>query len=139
MGWGIPMATDIAFALGVLTVLGARARVSLKVFVTALAIADDLGAIGVIALFYTAQVHWQYLGIAALPLIGLVSAARIRLRQPVVYVLLGWFCGSLLCSRAYMPRSQVCCWLPITHHRHFAPSVCRFGKYQTPQCFFCCR
>lgn len=83
------MATDIAFALGVLTVLGTRAPASLKVFVTALAIVDDLGAICVIALFYTAQVHWQYLGIAALPLIGLVSAARFRLRQPVLYVVLG--------------------------------------------------
>jgi len=88
-GWGIPMATDIAFALGVLALLGTHAPAPLKVFVTALAIVDDLGAIGVIALFYTAKVHWQYLAMAALPLIALVSVARFRLGQPAVYVLLG--------------------------------------------------
>jgi len=87
-GWGIPMATDIAFALGVLSLFGSRVPVGLKVFLTAVAIVDDLGAVLVIAAFYTARV--QVLGLlaaaACLALIGLAN--RFRVRQPALYVFL---------------------------------------------------
>ncbi len=93
-GWGIPMATDIAFALGVLVVLGKRVPISLKVFVTALAIVDDILSIVVIAVFYTHEIHWLSLAIGFGGILVSAVANRMGIRQPVIYGLIGlcvWF------------------------------------------------
>jgi NhaA family Na+:H+ antiporter len=88
-GWAVPMATDIAFALGILALLGSRVPTSLKVFLTAVAIADDIGAVFVIAIFYTANVNLVALWVAIALFLLLVAANRAHLRAPMVYVLLG--------------------------------------------------
>ncbi|MBA3543101.1 MAG: Na+/H+ antiporter NhaA [Chthoniobacterales bacterium] len=88
-GWGVPMATDIAFALGVLTLLGDRVPTQLKVFLAALAIADDIGAVLVIAFFYTDQLSWISLGVAAIFFLALIVMNRIGARHPLIYIILG--------------------------------------------------
>ncbi len=86
-GWGIPTATDIAFAVGILSMLGDRVPVSLKVFLTALAIADDLGAIVVIALFYGGQIEWAFLGIALFVMLFVYWENRVGEKRPIYYLI----------------------------------------------------
>lgn len=88
-GWGIPMATDIAFSLGILSLLGKRAPVQLRIFLTALAIIDDLGGILTIAIFYASSINWLYLGMAGIVLSFLVFMNLFRVRQYYVFFMLG--------------------------------------------------
>lgn len=91
-GWGIPMATDIAFAIGILSLLGDRVPVGLKVFLTALAIVDDLGSIIVLAIFYpTHALHFDYLGYVAIILAVLLLFNRMRVNNKFVYLVPGLF------------------------------------------------
>jgi NhaA family Na+:H+ antiporter len=93
-GWGIPMATDIAFAIGILTLIGKRVPLSLKIFLTALAIVDDLGAVVVIALFYTETINWGSVFPGLVILVVLMELNRQGVRHPLVYGALGlglWF------------------------------------------------
>ncbi len=88
-GWAIPCATDIAFALGVLAILGKRVPVQLKIFLMALAIVDDIGAVLIIAVFYTSDVSATALGAAAIILVLLVLANLLHVRRITVYGVLG--------------------------------------------------
>lgn len=88
-GWGVPMATDIAFALGVLTLAARHAPSGLKPFLLTLAIVDDIGAILVIAVFYSAGVSWVLLGVAGGLALLVVVLQRIHVRATAVYVVLG--------------------------------------------------
>ncbi len=88
-GWGIPMATDIAFALGAIAVFGKKLPVGLRVFLSAFAIADDLGAVIVIALFYTKEIAWHYLVICVFFVLALAIANLLWIRLTLLYTLLG--------------------------------------------------
>jgi NhaA family Na+:H+ antiporter len=98
-GWGIPMATDIAFALGVLTLLGPRVPIGLKVFLTALAIVDDMGAVLVIAIFYTSTINLVAIVVACIAAAVLTTLNRAGIRELGPYLFTGlvlW--GALLSS-----------------------------------------
>ncbi|MGV4413973.1 Na+/H+ antiporter NhaA [Chryseobacterium sp. T1] len=88
-GWGIPMATDIAFSLAILSLLGKKVPTALKVFLAALAIVDDLGAILVIAIFYTNEINWLYLAVCAGIIALLFLFNRLKITKLVFYIIPG--------------------------------------------------
>jgi NhaA family Na+:H+ antiporter len=93
-GWGIPMATDIAFSIGVVSLLGSRISVGAKLFLLALAIVDDIGAIAVIAVFYTSDLSLAWLGMGLVGLVIVRVAGRIGIRNQLFYAVAGiavWF------------------------------------------------
>lgn len=95
IGWGIPMATDIAFALGILSLVGKNAPKGIVIFLTALAIVDDLGAIIVIAIFYTNQISWIALIIGLIIFAALILANKLKVKYASIFIIGGillWIC-----------------------------------------------
>lgn len=90
-GWGIPMATDIAFSLAIISMLGKKVPAAVKIFLAALAIVDDLGAILVIAIFYTDQLHWLYLGLSGAIILLLIALNYFNVKKHVFYIIPGLF------------------------------------------------
>jgi Na+:H+ antiporter, NhaA family len=123
-GWGIPMATDIAFAVGVLSLLGRRLPSSLVVFLLTLAIVDDLGAIVVIAVFYTSNLSFGWLAIGVGCIVGAVVLNRADVRSLVPYFLLAAFCWfSLHESGVHATLAGVAFGLATPSHAFFRPPL----------------
>ncbi len=120
-GWAIPSATDIAFTLGVLALLGTRVPLSLKILVMAIAVIDDLGAIIIIALFYTAHLNLAALYVAGAALATLVLMNRFGVGRPAIFILVGFVLWvALLKSGVHATLAGVMTALcvPMVHPRH---------------------
>ncbi|WP_233967767.1 Na+/H+ antiporter NhaA [Pectobacterium polaris] len=134
-GWAIPAATDIAFAIGVLTLLGKRVPAGLKVFLLALAIIDDLGAILIIALFYTQQIFWPALGGAILAIAALAYMNRQQVGKTSAYLLVGivlWVCILKCGIHATLAGVIVGFFIPLrTSNGEFSPATALEHGLQT--------
>lgn len=125
-GWAIPAATDIAFALGVLALLGSRVPVSLKIFITALAIMDDLAAIIIIAVFYTEKIVWIYAILAMLVLAALFYLNFKRVYRSKPYLILGailWLLVLNMGVHATLAGVLLAFAVPLQHRDHAFDSL----------------
>jgi NhaA family Na+:H+ antiporter len=116
-GWGIPMATDIAFSLGVLSLLGKRVPLTLKIFLTALAIIDDLGAILTIAVFYTASLQISYLLAGAGIMLLLIILNLCKVQKIIFYIIPGiilWYCIYNSGIHATIAGVLLACCIPLS-------------------------
>lgn len=119
-GWAIPCATDIAFSLAVLRVVGRRVPDSLRLFLTAVAVLDDIGAILIIAVFYTAELSVAMLAAALVPIVALIALNRARVASVIPYLLAGavlWFCISKSGIHPTIAGVITACAIPLTSAR----------------------
>jgi NhaA family Na+:H+ antiporter len=138
-GFGIPMATDIAFSLAILSLLGNKVPVSLKIFLTALAIIDDLGAIIVIAIFYSKNVSLVYLGFAFLLFCIMLVLNRIKFYKTWVYLLLGilmWFFMYRSGIHPTITGVLLAFTLPFSDGKETSPSYVLQHRLHKPVAFF---
>jgi NhaA family Na+:H+ antiporter len=118
-GWAIPSATDIAFSIGVLSLLGSRIPLSLKVFLTALAIIDDLGAIIIIAFFYSTEIQYTYLFLMLFSTLGLFFLNKTGVKNFIPYLLIGiflWFFTHGSGIHATISGVLLACAIPHRNH-----------------------
>ena len=123
-GWGIPMATDIAFALALLSMAGKHVPLSVKVFLSALAVADDLGAVLVIAFFYTAEINFSMLGLGAVFLTLLFAGNRMNVKSSWFYLVIGlvvWVCFLLSGVHATIAGVLVAFTIPMSTKNGYSP------------------
>jgi NhaA family Na+:H+ antiporter len=124
-GWAIPTATDIAFALAILTLMGSRVPVSLKIFLTTIAIVDDLAAIIIIAIFYTSDLSVLSLALAGLGITGLVVLNRMKVMQLAPYMLVGlfiWLCVLKSGVHATLAGVVVAAFIPLRAGEEKSPA-----------------
>ena len=124
-GWAIPTATDIAFALAILTLMGSRVPVALKIFLTTIAIIDDLAAIVIIAIFYTYDLSLLSLVLAGLGIIGLVILNRMKVMRLAPYMLLGlfiWLCVLKSGVHATLAGVVVAAFIPLQADNDQSPA-----------------
>lgn len=134
-GWAIPSATDIAFALGVLSLFGSRIPLSVKVFLASLAIIDDLAAIVVIALFYTSELSVSALGIAAIGIVGLITLNVLNVTRIAAYILVGvviWIAVLKSGVHATLAGVIVALAIPLTSPKSSTPAGERPPRKDSP-------
>lgn len=132
-GWAIPAATDIAFALGVITLLGSRVPVSLRIFLTAIAIIDDLGAVIIIAIFYAGDLQlWALAGVGVASLVLLIFN-RLRLSWISAYIIVGiamWWCMLQSGVHATLAGVILALFIPLKTRHEGAPSPLRVLEHE---------